>query len=139
MKHITFIISNLLSLKEIRFIEVQCPVYNVQELLRYNIWNSKKHQHYLLLFSSSYYSGNIAVSMSRKGDGSRGLYVIVFDNNESHNVLAYFMPNGCTACYHRNGSIHMLTDGKGGKLLDEVKWVYPFFPFSPISLVLSST
>ena len=92
-----------------------------------------------MLFSSSYYSGNIAVSMSRKGDGSRGLYVIVFDNNESHNVLAYFMPNGCTACYHRNGSIHMLTDGKGGKLLDEVKWVYPFFPFSPISLVLSST
>ncbi|XP_019849747.1 PREDICTED: uncharacterized protein LOC109580711 [Amphimedon queenslandica] len=81
----------------------------------------------------NYYSGNIAVSMSRKGDGSRGLYTLVFDNNDSHNLLAYFMPDGRAACYYRNGLIYMLTDAKGGKLLDEDghlirDWEWPVLP-----------
>lgn len=58
--------------------------------------------------------------MSRKGDGSRGLYTIVYDDTESNNVIGYFMPDGQSACYHRNGSLHMMADSDGGLLLDDV-------------------
>lgn len=67
----------------------------------------------------NYYSGHRALSFNRKGDGSKGVYVIVFDDNDHNNMIAYFMPTGHAACYHRNGGIHMLADPEGGLLMDE--------------------
>ncbi len=60
------------------------------------------------------------MSLSRKGDGSRGLYVVIFDDSSSNNVLASFMPDGRVCCYHKNGGLHLLADPCGGMLMDEV-------------------
>ena len=67
------------------------------------------------------------MSLSRKGDGSRGLYVIVFDDNTSSTVLACFMPDGRVCCYHKNGSLHLLADPCGGIIMDEV--ILPLTPY----------
>lgn len=69
---------------------------------------------------TSYHSGRKAVSVSRRGDGSRGLYTMVFDDSEYQSMLGYFAPGGMACCYYRNGSIRMLTDREGGTLFDEV-------------------
>lgn len=81
----------------------------------------------IIIYYFSYYSGRRAVSFSRKGDGSRGLYCIVYDDSESNNIIAYFMPTGHTACYHKNGGLHMLTDPTGGLLLDEVSLTHYYY------------
>ena len=77
---------------------------------------------YCLLYTYiySYYSGRKAVSLSRKGDGSRGLFTVVFDDSDYNNMIAYFMPDGRVSCYHRSGGIHLLADAEGGLLMDEV-------------------
>lgn len=70
--------------------------------------------------STSYYSGRQAVCMSRRGDGTRGLYTLVYDDREGNPLLAYFTASGWACCYHRNGSIHLLSNEEGGCLFDEV-------------------
>ena len=60
------------------------------------------------------------MSTSRSGDGSRGLYTTIFDDDHAHSMLAYFSPNGKACCYYRNGGIHLLSDAEGGTLFDEV-------------------
>ena len=69
----------------------------------------------------SYSSGRKAVSMSRPGDGRRGLYTLVFDDSEEQPLLAYFAPSRKACCYHRSGSIHLLSNEEGGSLFDEVR------------------
>ncbi len=77
-----------------------------------------------MYYYCSYYSGRRAISLSRKGDGSRGLFVIVFDDTIYNNVIGYFMPDGRISCYHKNGGLHILTDLEGGMLMDEVTYTY---------------
>ena len=48
------------------------------------------------------------------------MYTVVYDDTDAGNMLAFFMPTGNACCYHRSGTIHMLSDAKGGVLMDEV-------------------
>ncbi len=52
--------------------------------------------------------------------GSRGLYVLVFDDVEGSPLLGYFTPTGKACCYYQNGAIRMLSDQTGGRIYDEV-------------------
>ena len=56
------------------------------------------------------------------------MYTVVYDDTEASSMLAFFMPTGNACCYHRNGAIHMLSDAKGGALMDEVfKYIFVYF------------
>ena len=68
----------------------------------------------------SYLSGRQAVCLSRRVEGGRGFYTLVYDDVEGSPLLAYFTPTGKACCYHPNGSIHMICDREGGSMYNEV-------------------
>lgn len=84
----------------------------------------------------SYYSGHTAISFCRKGDGSRGLYTIVYDDTDAGKMIGCFLPSGRGCCYYRNGSIRNVMDKHGGKLLDKVGLVVPNSDICPMFLLV---
>ena len=58
--------------------------------------------------------------VSRRVEGAKGFYTLVYDDVEGNPLLAYFTPSGKTCCYYPNGAIRMLCDKDGGSMFSEV-------------------
>lgn len=74
----------------------------------------------LTIIVPSYMSGRHAVCVSRRVEGARGFYTLVYDDVEGSPLLAYFTPTGKACCYYPNGAIRMLCDRDGGSMFSEV-------------------
>ncbi|XP_071810119.1 uncharacterized protein [Asterias amurensis] len=77
-----------------------------------------------------YPSGNLAIILSKAGFGRPGYYTIVYNDNDSHDMLAEFTPTGRGCCHHPNGVIRFLSTEKGGMVIDTEgvvtrKWGWP--------------
>lgn len=70
---------------------------------------------------SSYLSGRQAVSVSRRTEGMKGFYTMVYDDVDGSPLLAYFTPTGKACCYYPSGALHMLCDREGGTMFSEVR------------------
>ena len=58
--------------------------------------------------------------VSRRVEGAKGFYTLVYDDVEGSPLLAYFTPTGRACCYYPNGAIRMICDREGGSMFSEV-------------------
>ena len=69
-------------------------------------------------------SGRHAVCVSRRVEGARGFYTLVYDDVEGSPLLAYFTPTGKACCYYPSGAIRMLCNRDGGSMFSEVNQLF---------------